>query len=388
MYPVIQLKARKEKSIERRHLWVFSGAIKETDPTIQDGDLVQIKANKGRFLGIGHYAAEGKVAIRILSFQETEINQEYYNKRVQDAFHLRQKTNCIADNQNIFRLIHAEGDLLPGLIVDVYDRVAVIQCHSYGMYQDREKIAQAIQNIIPTIDTIYCKGVSAIKNTNVIDEYLLGNQSSTKAFEYGIQYHIDWEEGQKTGFFVDQRENRKLLGSYSQNKKVLNTYCYSGGFSLAALKGGADLVHSVDSSASAIDILEQNLNLNTFEGDHESFTEDTTDFLKKMETPYDIIVLDPPAFAKHMRNRHNAIQGYKRINGYALRHIQPGGLLFTFSCSQVIDNDVFKSTVMAAAIASGRSVRVIHQLHQPQDHPINIYQPESEYLKGLVLEVL
>lgn len=388
MTPKVHLKARKEKSIERKHLWVFSGAVKEIESGINDGDVVHLHANKGRFLGVGHFSEEGKVQVRILSFTEEEINADFYTKRIQQAYALRIKAGLENDQQNIYRLVHAEGDLIPGLIVDVYKSVAVLQCHSFGMYQHRQWIANAIQQHLPHITTIYCKSASALKNEDAIDEYIVGNDQEIIAQEYGVNYKIDWETGQKTGFFIDQRENRKLLGQYSKGKKVLNTYCYSGGFSLAALQNEAELVHSVDSSAAAIDILDENLKLNEFKGQHESFVQDTTAFLKEMETPYDIIVLDPPAFAKHMKNRHNAVQGYKRINGYALRHIQPGGLLFTFSCSQVVDNELFKSTVMAAAIASGRTVRIIHQLHQPQDHPINIFQPESEYLKGLVLEVI
>lgn len=388
MYPEIQLKATKEKSLERKHLWVFSGAIKEKDNSITNGDIVRVVANKGRFLGIGQFSDEGSIAVRILTFEDIEINEEFWFNNIQEAYNIRKATNVIGSEQNIYRLIHAEGDFLPGLIIDIYNDTAVIQCHSYGMYLVSEQIAKAVQKVLgKNITTIYNKSSSVLKVDNIEDRFLLGDSPETIASEHGIQYHINCQTGQKTGFFIDQRENRKLLLQYSDGKKVLNTYCYSGGFSLAALKGNASLVHSVDSSAPAIELLEKNIPLNEFSGEHKSFCEDTITFLKDMKIQYDIIVLDPPAFAKHMRSRHNAIQGYKRINGYALRNIQPGGLLFTFSCSQVVDNDLFKRTVMAAAIAAGRKVRILHQLHQPADHPVNIFQPESEYLKGLVLEV-
>lgn len=392
-YPKIFLKKGKEFSLKRFHPWVFSGAIARVEGTAHNGDVAEIFSHEGDYLGTGH-AAEGSIAVRVFSFTGFDDSQSFWNKKIEDAFNLRVKLGLIDNPEtNIYRLIHAEGDGLPGLIVDVYNRTAVIQTHSVGMHLCRNKIALAIKEVLKErIVSIYDKSAEKIDKRNEsisTDGYLLGEKSDGVSVENGCKFDIDWETGQKTGFFIDQREHRSLLGRYAVGKKVLNTFCYTGGFSIYALKQGAALVHSLDSSQSALDLTDRNVILNGFGTDvHKSIKADAVEFIKKIETDYDIIVLDPPAFAKHLSARHKAVQGYLRINEAALRQIKSGGLLFTFSCSQVVDKQLFNSTIAAAAINAGRTVRILHQLHQPPDHPISIFHPEGEYLKGLVLEVI
>lgn len=384
----IRLKASREKSILRFHPWIFSGGIKEKDDFLEEGEMVRVVANKGRFLALGHYA-KGSIAVRILSFEDVAIDDGFWKKRLEQAVQLRKDFGFFDNPQtNIFRLIHAEGDELSGLIVDWYDGVAVMQCHSAGMFKVSETIAQLLKEILgDQLKAVYRKSekVGAEEGS---DGFLIGTAENTIAQEHGIQYKIDWEKGQKTGFFVDQRENRKKLMEYSKGRKVLNTFSYSGGFSLTALKGGAELVHSVDSSAKAVELLEENLILNKYQNmPHQSFQADAVEMMKELEHEYDLIILDPPAFAKHVDARHKAIQGYKRLNAHAMRQIKPGGIIFTFSCSQVVDKYLFNNTITAAAISAGKKVRILEQLHQPMDHPVHIFHPEGEYLKGLIVQV-
>ncbi|MFN5418211.1 MAG: class I SAM-dependent rRNA methyltransferase [Flavobacteriia bacterium] len=386
-----ELKINKAKthSILRKHPWVFSGAIDSKTEDIQEGEIVKLLDNKGRFLAIGHFQPS-TIAVRVLSFDEIEINQEFFNKQLKHAVDLRMKLNLLRKDNNIFRLVHGEGDNLPGLIVDFYNGVAVIQCHSVGMYLSLEMISSALQTALgENLTAIYSKSSDTLpERIGAENKYLFGTcETPHVALENGIKYEIDWVNGQKTGFFIDQRENRALLEKYSLGKKVLNTFCYSGGFSLASIKGGAVLAHSLDSSKKAIELTEANVKLNKMASKHESIVADTMEYIKDLPEKYDIIILDPPAFAKHRDKRHKAIQGYKRLNAHAIRQIKPGGIIFTYSCSQVVDKFLFTNTIIAAAIESGRNVRILEQLHQPADHPINAFHPEGEYLKGLVIEV-
>jgi 23S rRNA (cytosine1962-C5)-methyltransferase len=387
------IKPAKDKSIVRKHPWVFSGAIKATEGNPVEGDLVTVIANKGRFLGIGHYA-EGSIAVRMLTFDENEELENIYLNRIQSAYDLRTSLGLTnSEETNIFRLVHAEGDNLPGLIIDHYAGNLVVQCHSLGMFNDVEKIKDALLAVLgDKVNSIYMKSAATLPKGNSLyteDQYLHGEaEMPVVALEYGNKFNINWITGQKTGFFIDQRENRALIGKYSKGKKMLNTFCYSGGFSIYALNQGAEVVHSLDSSAKAIELVDDNVKLGGFEASrHESFVEDTMDYIKDLKEDYDIIILDPPAFAKHRKAKHNAVQGYKRLNAHAMRQIKPGGLIVTFSCSQVVDKVLFTNTIIAAAIAAERKVRIIEQLHQPADHPINAYHPEGEYLKGLVVHV-
>ncbi len=387
------IKPAKDKSIVRKHPWVFSGAIKATESNPVEGDLVTVIANKGRFLGIGHYA-EGSIAVRMLTFDENEELENIYLNRIQSAYDLRTSLGLTnSEETNIFRLVHAEGDNLPGLIIDHYAGNLVVQCHSLGMFNDVEKIKDALLAVLgDKVNSIYMKSAATLPKGNSLyteDQYLHGEaEMPVVALEYGNKFNINWITGQKTGFFIDQRENRALIGKYSKGKKMLNTFCYSGGFSIYALNQGAEVVHSLDSSAKAIELVDDNVKLGGFEASrHESFVEDTMDYIKDLKEDYDIIILDPPAFAKHRKAKHNAVQGYKRLNAHAMRQIKPGGLIVTFSCSQVVDKVLFTNTIIAAAIAAERKVRIIEQLHQPADHPINAYHPEGEYLKGLVVHV-
>jgi len=392
-YPKIFLKKGKELSMKRFHPWVFSGAIGRVEGTAHNGDVAEVYTQEGVYLGTGH-AAEGSIAVRIFSFTGFDDSQNFWNIKIEAALQLRIKLGLIDNpSTNIYRLVHAEGDGLPGLVVDIYNTTAVIQTHSVGMHLHRNKIAIAIKEVLKDrVTAIYDKSAEKIDKKNEIvgtDGYLLGAKNDGVSLENNCRFNIDWETGQKTGFFIDQREHRALLGHYAKGKKVLNTFCYSGGFSIYALKEGATLAHSLDSSQSALDLTDRNVVLNGFdEKVHKSIKADAVEFIKNIETDYDIIVLDPPAFAKHLSARHKAVQGYLRINEAALRQIKSGGLLFTFSCSQVVDKQLFNSTIAAAAINAGRTVRILHQLHQPPDHPISIFHPEGEYLKGLVLEVL
>lgn len=385
----IQIHKHKINSIERKHPWIFSGAIQSDVSEITDGEIVTVLDNKKNFLARGHFQ-HATISVRILSFEDTELDQAFFNEKIQNAIDLRKKLNLIREDSNICRLVHGEGDSLPGLIVDYYNGVAVIQCHSIGMYNSVELISEALKNgLKDELTAVYSKSSDTLpQRAEGKDGYLFGTcETPHVALEYGVKLQIDWINGQKTGFFIDQRENRFLLGKYSKDKKVLNTFCYSGGFSLLALQEGAELVHSLDSSKKAIALTDANVTLNDFDKNHKSIVADAMDYMKDLEEDYDIIVLDPPAFAKHRDKRHKAIQGYKRLNAHAIRQIKPGGILFTFSCSQVVDKFLFTNTVIAAAIEAGRNVRILEQLHQPADHPINAFHPEGEYLKGLVLQI-
>lgn len=390
-YPKIILKKGKEISLFRRHHWVFSGAIFQQEERLQNGDLVEVLSSKNEFLGIGHFS-QGSIMVRMISFEKREINQNFWDEKIGDAYAIR-KSLKLTDNQNtnVYRLIHGEGDHLPGLIVDFYNGTAVIQAHHIGMYAHRIEIARAIQKAYgKTLAGVYDKSAETLpKNLATFsNEWILGKPATDLVQEYGANYRIDWEKGQKTGFFIDQRENRRLLASYSTGKKILNTFCYSGGFSILALLEGAAEVHSVDISPKAINLTEENLALNpSLKGRHESKVADVVKYIREIGDDYDLIVLDPPAFAKNIKARHNAVQAYKRLNLEALKKIKSGGILFTFSCSQVVDKSLFTHTITAAALESGRKVKILHQLSQPADHPINIFHPETEYLKGLVLFV-
>lgn len=376
-------------SIHRQHPWIFSGAITNDTSELNDGDLVKILDFKDRVLGSGHFQ-HATIAVRILSFEDEVIDETFFQQRIANAVKVRRNCNLFTADNNILRLVHGEGDSLPGLIIDYYNRVAVIQCHSIGMFHSLEMIKNAlIVTLGEELTAIYSKSSDTLPSReDITDGYIYGScETPHLALEYCVKYAIDWVHGQKTGFFIDQRENRALLGRYAKGKKILNTFCYSGGFSLSALKHGAELVHSLDSSKKAIELTEQNIALNEFGDRHASILADAMNYMKELAEEYDIIVLDPPAFAKHRNKRHQAVQGYKRLNAHAIRQIKPGGLIFTFSCSQVVDKVLFTNTVIAAAIEAGRKVRILEQLHQPSDHPINAFHPEGEYLKGLVIQV-
>ncbi len=391
----IQLKPKKEESLLRFHPWIFSGAIQRIEGKPSEGELVEVLDSNRNFLAIGHYQI-GSIAVRVVSFDKVAIDDAFWAKKIKNAYAMRQSLGLvIPEHNNTYRLIHGEGDLLPGLIVDVYRDTAVMQAHSVGMHETREIIARAIVTHVPEVKNVYYKSETTLPYKADItpeDGYLIGEETSElTAAENGLQFHVDWLRGQKTGFFVDQRENRSLLERSSAGKSVLNMFCYTGGFSVYALRGGAQVVHSVDSSAKAIDLTDKNVELN-FPNDtrHKSYAEDAFKYLNNLHTleqQYDLIVLDPPAFAKHREALRNALKGYKRLNAKAFEQIKPGGIVFTFSCSQVVTKDQFRLAVFSAAAESKRNVRILHQLSQPADHPINIYHPEGEYLKGLVLWV-
>ena len=395
MMPIIYLKPRKEDSLLRFHPWVFSGAIAYINGTPEEGGLVLVRSAKGDSLGIGHYQI-GSIAVRILEFFTEELPAGFWHDRIRAAYAMREAIGLISNENNTYRLVHGEGDFLPGLVVDIYDDTAVLQAHSVGMHYMRHELAQAIVDVVPAVKNVYYKSEGTLPykaqlkdaSTDMLNGYLIGAESACLAKENGLIFGIDWLRGQKTGFFVDQRENRMLLQRYARGKNVLNMFCYTGGFSVYALRGGANLVHSVDSSAIAVDLVNQNV-LRNFPDTrrHEAFVEDAFRYLEKAGDAYDLIILDPPAFAKHRGAVRNALQGYKRLNAKAFEKIRPGGILFTFSCSQAVDKDMFRLAVFSAAAMSKRKVRILHQLTQPQDHPVNIYHPEGEYLKGLVLWV-
>lgn len=391
----IVLSRDKEKSLQRKHPWVFSGAINRiisnTGEAPTDGELVEVVDYKNNFLALGYFS-DGTIAVRIISFENVAINQAFWTAKIQAAFDVRQSLN-LTDNQatNMYRLMHAEGDGVPGLIIDFYNGTAVIQAHSIGIYNNLNNIVNALQSVYQDkLVAIYNKSAESLaKQTNAVveNEYSYQNgEPSLIGTEHNCNFNLDWINGQKTGFFLDQRENRKLLGDFSKGKKVLNTFCYSGGFSISALKAGATEVHSVDSSQKAIDLTNENVRLNKLKN-HQAITSDTLDYLKENTIDYDVIILDPPAYAKNQKAKHNAVQGYKRLNALALKQIKPGGILFTFSCSQAVNRKLFYDTITAAAIEVGRNIRVLHHLSQPADHPVNIFHPEGEYLKGLVLYV-
>ena len=413
----VYLKPHKEESLLRFHPWVFSGAIRSiqldadyphTQP--QEGEVVQVLDSNGKTLGVGHYQI-GSIAVRILAFGVGELPADFWQERIRAAYEVRHSLGLISpisdnrypitDNQrplnNTYRLIHGEGDFLPGLIVDVYADTAVIQAHSIGMHCHRQEIAEAIAQIVPQVDKVYYKSDDTLPHKAPIQGervgYLIGAEKADFngdfwAKENGLDFRIDWLRGQKTGFFIDQRDNRSLLEHYAKDKEVLNMFCYTGGFSVYALRGGAKLVHSVDVSQKAIDLVRSNVDHNFgASAPHEAFAEEAFEFMAKNQNKYDLIILDPPAFAKHRDAVKNALRGYQRLNAKGIQAIRPGGILFTFSCSQAIDKDMFRLAVFSAAAQVGRKVRILHQLHQPADHPINIYHPEGEYLKGLVLQV-
>ena len=386
----LYLKRGKEESLLRFHPWVFSGAIAQADDDLKDGDLVRVLTNHGDFIAVGHFQM-GSIAVRVLSFRDVDIDADFWASRLASALKVRQSIG-IADNpkNNTYRLVHGEGDNQPGLIIDVYDRTAVMQAHSIGMHLQRKQIAEQLVKVMGSrIDNVYYKSETTLPFMDDMENgFVYGGSEDNVALENGLKFYVDWLRGQKTGFFVDQRDNRSLLERYSAGKSVLNMFCYTGGFSVYAMRGGAKLVHSVDSSAKAIELTNRNIALN-FEGDnrHEAFCEDAFKYLEQAGNNYDLIILDPPAFAKHRGALHNALKGYTRLNNKAFQKIQPGGILFTFSCSQVVTKDHFRNAVFTAAAQAGRKVRILHQLHQPADHPINIYHPEGEYLKGLVLYV-
>jgi len=429
----IILKHHKEESLKRFHPWVFSGAIYRTEDEFgnevqpAEGDWVRVVSDAGEFLALGQYQI-GSIAVRVFSFEEEDFDDTFFLRRLQSAYDLRRTLGLIRPDNNAFRLVHGEGDGLPGLIIDIYDGTAVMQAHTPGIHDIREVLAEDLIRVAGAdIRNVYYKSEttlgyktearqSAEAEGESVNGYLiidgkkvesaaqgkqLENSISDVALENGLKFHVDWLKGQKTGFFVDQRENRALVEKYSAGRKVLNMFCYTGGFSFYAMRSNAQLVHSVDVSKQAISFTQANVELN-FPGDarHQAFAADAFDFLDNPQRfgaglepdaegylPYDLIILDPPAFAKHKNVLRNALRGYQRLNAKALEKIRPGGILFTFSCSQVVTKDDFRCAVFSAAAQTGRRVRILHQLHQPADHPINIYHPEGEYLKGLVLYV-
>ena len=388
----IQLKKGKEESLNRFHPWIFSGAILKKDDDIEEGEVVKVYTYDKRFIALGHYQI-GSIAVRVLSFSDTEISLSFWVSRLQSAFNMRKAIGLadLSDN-NTFRLVHGEGDNLPGLIIDCYGTTAVMQAHSVGMHRQRHEICEALKQVMGSrIESVYYKSETTLPykaDLGQENEFLLGASKDDVALENGLKFHVDWLKGQKTGFFIDQRENRCLLEKYAQGRSVLNMFCYTGGFSVYAMRGGAKLVHSVDSSAKAIELTNANIQMN-FPNDerHASFCDDAFKFLDSHDAQYDLMVLDPPAFAKHRGALRNALKGYTRLNLKGFERIKPGGILFTFSCSQVVTKDNFRNAVFTAAAQAGRNVRILHQLHQPADHPVNIYHPEGEYLKGLVLYV-
>ena len=391
-YKKVYLKAGKEESLKRFHPWVFSGAIAKVEGEPEEGEVVDVYTSKKEFIACGHFQI-GSIAVRVLTFRQEEINRDFWKRRLAVALDLRRSLNLVDNPENnTYRLVHGEGDNLPGLIIDVYGKTAVMQAHSAGMHVDRMEIAEALSEVMGNIvKHIYYKSETTLPfkaDLGPENGFIKGGSPENVALENGLKFHVDWLKGQKTGFFVDQRENRHLLERYSKGRNVLNMFCYTGGFSFYAMRGGANLVHSVDSSAKAIDLTNQNVELN-FPGDerHQAFAEDAFKYLDRMGDQYDLIILDPPAFAKHRDALRNALRGYSKLNAKAFEKIKPGGILFTFSCSQVVDKKDFRNAVFTAAAQSGRSVRILHQLTQPADHPVNIYHPEGEYLKGLVLYV-
>ncbi|MDR1742737.1 MAG: class I SAM-dependent rRNA methyltransferase [Dysgonamonadaceae bacterium] len=392
--PQIILHPKKDESLKRFHPWVFSGAVAQKPDHLREGDIVRVVSHEGAFLGVGHFQI-GSIAVRILSFSDETIDARFFEKRLSDAYSMRLALGLVNPSNNTCRLVHGEGDGLPGLIIDMYGNTAVVQAHSVGMHEARWQLLDALRKVIPadTLQNVYYKSEGTLPfkaDISPEDGYLLGGKNADAfAVENGLKFHIDWLKGQKTGFFVDQRNNRRLLESLSSNRRVLNLFCYTGGFSVYALRGGAQSVHSVDSSAKAVMIAEENVKLNFGEEPrHAAYAEDAFRYLKQLApATCDLMILDPPAFAKHRGAINNALQGYKKLNLAALQKIAPGGILFTFSCSQVISKEQFRLAVFSAAAISGRQVKILHQLTQPEDHPVNIFHPEGEYLKGLVLYV-
>ncbi|MFC2439978.1 MAG: class I SAM-dependent rRNA methyltransferase [Segatella maculosa] len=394
MYKSVYLKKGKEESLNRFHPWIFSGAIHHMEEGIEEGDIVNVFTATNDFIAVGHYQI-GSIAVRVLSFSEEEINHSFWCSHLESALKMRQRIG-IADNENnnTYRLVHGEGDALPGLIIDCYGETMVMQAHSVGMHASRKAVCRALVEVMGNrMKHVYYKSETTLPFKAELEQendIIHGGTDNDIAIENGLKFHVDWLHGQKTGFFIDQRENRSLLEHYAKDKSVLNMFCYTGGFSVYAMRGQAKMVHSVDSSAKAIELTNRNIDLN-FPGDkrHEAFCEDAFKYLDNTDNAnkYDLIVLDPPAFAKHRKALHNALKGYTRLNVKGLQRIKQGGILFTFSCSQIVSKENFRNAVFTAAAQAGRKVRILHQLHQPADHPINIYHPEGEYLKGLVLYV-
>ena len=389
----LTLKRGKDESLRRFHPWIFSGAIHHFDHQPEEGDLVRVVTAEGDFIAIGHWQI-GSIAVRVLSFKDEPIDVDFWQRRLATALDVRKGIGVAGNPQNdTYRLCHGEGDNLPGLVIDIYGKTAVMQAHSVGMHVARLEIAKALKRVMgDELSNIFYKSETTLPFKAELGQengFLLGGDADNVAIENGLRFHIDWIRGQKTGFFVDQRDNRSLLEHYSKGRSVLNMFCYTGGFSVYALRGGAQLVHSVDSSAKAVELVNANVALNFADDSrHKAFAEDAFKFLQQMDDDtYDLIILDPPAFAKHKDALRNALKGYTRLNARAFEKIRKGGILFTFSCSQAVSKDQFRMAVFTAAAQSGRSVRILHQLHQPADHPVNIYHPEGEYLKGLVLYV-
>lgn len=392
MYKSLYLRRGKEDSLKRFHPWIFSGAVHHIEGEPEEGEVVRVFTADGSFIAVGHWQI-GSIAVRVLDFEDRNIDADYWVERLKVAVDMRRSIGLFGRSDNdTYRLVHGEGDCLPGLVVDVYGKTAVMQAHSVGMHMSRHDIAAAIVAATDgMVENVYYKSETTLPFKADLGQengFILGGSDENIAIENGLKFHIDWLRGQKTGFFVDQRDNRSLLEQYSKGRSVLNMFCYTGGFSVYAMRGGAKLVHSVDSSAKAIDLTNNNIALN-FPGDnrHKAFAEDAFKYLDAMGGNYDLIILDPPAFAKHRDALRQALKGYSRLNAKAFEKIKPGGILFTFSCSQVVSKDHFRTAVFTAAAQSGRRVRILHQLHQPADHPINIYHPEGEYLKGLLLYV-
>ncbi len=392
MSKFVVLRKGKEESLKRFHPWIFSGAVHHIEGEPKEGDIVEVLNSEGRFIALGHWQI-GSIAVRVLTFRHQKIDAEFWKKRLSSALDVRRSIGVAGtDYNNMYRLVHGEGDNLPGLIIDIYGKNAVMQAHSVGMHVCRMEIAQALKSVMgEELKAVYYKSETTLPFKASLGQengFILGESDDNIAIENGLQFHIDWLKGQKTGFFVDQRDNRALVERYARGRKVLNMFCYTGGFSVYAMRGGAELVHSVDSSAKAVDLVNANIALN-FPGDnrHKAFAEDAFRFLDQMDGQYDLVILDPPAFAKHKDALKNALRGYTKLNAKAFEKMPPGSILFTFSCSQAVNKDQFRMAVFTAAAMARRKVRILHQLHQPADHPINIYHPEGEYLKGLVLWV-
>ena len=392
MSRLVILRKGKEESLKRFHPWIFSGAVHHIEGEPAEGDIVEVLNSEGKFIALGHWQI-GSIAVRVLTFKRQEIDAEFWKKRLASALDVRRSIGVAGtDYNNMYRLVHGEGDNLPGLIIDIYGKNAVMQAHSVGMHVCRMQIAEALKAVMgDDLKAVYYKSETTLPYKASLGQengFILGESDDNVAVENGLKFHIDWLKGQKTGFFVDQRENRALVERYAHGRKVLNMFCYTGGFSVYAMRGGAELVHSVDSSAKAVDLVNANIELN-FPGDkrHEAFAEDAFRYLDEMDGKYDLVILDPPAFAKHKDALKNALRGYTKLNARALEKMPSGSILFTFSCSQAVNKDQFRMAVFTAAAMAKRKVRILHQVHQPADHPINIYHPEGEYLKGLVLWV-